>query len=45
MRAKKSTMALFALVSLTLVFPRVGWPQSNGLQKLFSDYYEFLLRE
>ncbi len=45
MRAKKSAMALFALVSLTLAFPRVGWPQSNGLQKLFSDYYEFLLRE
>ena len=30
---------------LLLVFPRVGWPQSNGLQKLFSDYYEFRLRE
>jgi uncharacterized protein (DUF885 family) len=36
---------LLALVLLLLVSPRVGWPQSNGLQKLFSDYYEFLLRE
>ena len=35
----------FALALLLLLFPRVGWPQSNGLQKLFSDYYEFLLRE
>ena len=45
MCAKKSTRALFALVLLLLGFPRVGRPQSNGLQKLFSDYYEFLLRE
>jgi uncharacterized protein (DUF885 family) len=36
---------LFALVLLLLLFPRFGWAQSNGLQKLFSDYYEFLLRE
>jgi uncharacterized protein (DUF885 family) len=44
-RAKKSARALFALVLLFLVFPRVGRPQSNGLQKLSSDYYEFRLRE
>ena len=37
--------AMLALVLLLLVFPRVGRPQSNGLQKLFSDYYEFRLRE
>jgi len=36
---------LLAFVLLLLVFPRTGWPQSNGLQKLFSDYYEFQLRE
>ena len=36
---------MFALVLLLLVFPRIAWPQSNGLQKLFSDYYEFQLRE
>jgi uncharacterized protein (DUF885 family) len=34
-----------ALVLLLLAFPRAGWPQPNGLQKLFSDYYEFQLRE
>jgi prolyl oligopeptidase len=45
MHAKMSARALFALVLLLLVFPRVGRPQSNGLQKLFSDYYEFQLRE
>jgi len=30
---------------LLLVMPRLGWPQSDGLHKLFSDYYEFQLRE
>jgi uncharacterized protein (DUF885 family) len=44
-RTKKPAGALAALVLLLLAFPRVGWPQSNGLQKLFSDYYEFQLRE
>jgi uncharacterized protein (DUF885 family) len=36
---------LFAFVFLLLVLPRVGRAQSNGLHKLFSDYYEFQLRE
>ncbi len=43
--ALKPARTLLALVLLLLVFPRVSWPQSNGLQKLFSDYYEFQLRE
>jgi len=34
-----------ALLLLLLAFPRAGWSQSNGLQKLFLDYYEFQLRE
>jgi len=34
-----------AILLLLLAFPRAGLPQSNGLQKLFSDYYEFQLRE
>ena len=34
-----------AFVLLFLVFPRAGWPQSNNLQKLFADYYEFRLRD
>jgi uncharacterized protein (DUF885 family) len=33
------------LLLLLLAFPQIGWPQNNGLQKLFSDYYEFRLRE
>jgi uncharacterized protein (DUF885 family) len=37
--------AWLAVVLLLLAFPRVGRPQSSGLQKLFSDYYEFQLRE
>lgn len=45
MRAKKFAGALFALLLLLLVFPRVSRPQSNGLQKLFADYYEFRLRD
>ena len=45
MHSKKSGKALFTLVLLLLVFPRVGRTQSNGLQNLFSDYYEFQLRE
>jgi len=34
-----------AVFFLLLVMPRLGWPQSDGLHKLFSDYYEFQLRE
>jgi uncharacterized protein (DUF885 family) len=34
-----------ALLQLQLLFPRAGRPQTNGLKKLFSDYYEFQLRE
>jgi uncharacterized protein (DUF885 family) len=45
MRSRMSSRALFSAFFLVFVFPRVGWPQSNGLQKLFSDYYEFLLSE
>ncbi|MGH9678329.1 MAG: DUF885 domain-containing protein [Candidatus Acidiferrales bacterium] len=30
---------------LFLAFPPSGWTQANGLHKLFSDYYEFELRE
>ena len=37
--------AWLALLLLLLLLPRIGRPQSNGLKKLFSDYYEFLLRE
>lgn len=44
-RAKQSLRAFFVLALLLLIFPRVGWTQSSGLQKLFSDYYEFQLRE
>jgi uncharacterized protein (DUF885 family) len=36
----------FAALLLTLLaFPQAGRSQNNGLQKLFSDYYEFQLRE
>jgi uncharacterized protein (DUF885 family) len=41
----RSARVLFALIFLLLAFPRVGRPQSNGLQELFLDYYEFQLRE
>jgi uncharacterized protein (DUF885 family) len=34
-----------ALLLMLLAFPQAGRSQSNGLQKLFSDYYEFQLRE
>lgn len=34
-----------AVFFLFLVIPRLGWPQSDGLHKLFSGYYEFQLRE
>ena len=34
-----------ALILLLLVFPRAGHAQAANLQKLFSDYYEFELRE
>ena len=36
---------LLVFVFLVLVLPRVSRAQSNGLHKLFSDYYEFQLRE
>jgi uncharacterized protein (DUF885 family) len=36
----------FAVLLLLLTsFPQIARPQNNGLQKLFSDYYEFRLRE
>src|ERR1700686_4067415 len=46
-RAKRrSGFGRFAAVLLLLLsFPRAGRTQNNGLQKLFSDYYEFQLRE
>jgi uncharacterized protein (DUF885 family) len=34
-----------AFLFIFLAFPQAGRSQSNGLQKLFSDYYEFQLRE
>src|SRR5258708_31555635 len=34
-----------ALVLLLLAFPQPGHSQNNALQKLFSEYYEFQLRE
>jgi uncharacterized protein (DUF885 family) len=37
--------SFFAIVLFSLAFPRTGWGQSNTLQKLFSDYYEFILRD
>jgi uncharacterized protein (DUF885 family) len=37
--------ALLLLALFPLAFPHTGWSQSNGLQKLFSDYYEFRLRD
>ena len=42
-RMKYKTFA--ALVLLLVAFPRRGHSQNNTLQKLFSDYYEFQLRE
>jgi uncharacterized protein (DUF885 family) len=36
---------LAAFLILVLAFPRTGRSQNTGLQKLFSDYYEFQLRE
>ncbi len=43
MRARHATWA--ALILLFLAFPRPGRAQAGNLQKLFSDYYEFELRE
>src|ERR1700731_2814627 len=40
---KCRTFAAFVL--LLFAFPRTGHSQTNSLQKLFSDYYEFQLRE
>ena len=34
-----------AFLLLVLAFPQAGHSQNSGLQKLFSDYYEFQLRE
>src|SRR6202158_3997896 len=34
-----------AFLLLVLAFPQSGHSQNNSLQKLFSDYYEFQLRE
>ena len=45
MRNEKKKPALLTLVFLLLACPLGGWAQSSGLHKLFSDYYEFLLRE
>ncbi|HEV7967115.1 MAG TPA: DUF885 domain-containing protein [Candidatus Acidoferrales bacterium] len=36
---------LFAIAFLLLVSARAGRTQTKGVQTLFSDYYEFLLRE
>src|SRR6267378_1481989 len=36
---------LAAFLFLVLPFPQTGLSQNTGLQKLFSDYYEFQLRE
>jgi len=36
---------LAAFLLLILAFPQTGQSQNTGLQKLFSDYYEFQLRE
>jgi len=36
---------LAAFLFLVLAFPQTGQSQNTGLQKLFSDYYEFQLRE
>src|SRR5882762_6109643 len=36
---------LAAFLLLILAFPRTGQSQNTDLQKLFSDYYEFQLRE
>jgi uncharacterized protein (DUF885 family) len=43
--APSKAVHFIALLLLLLMFPRAGRPQNNGLQKLFSDYYEFHLRE
>src|SRR3979409_2000112 len=36
---------LAAFLLLILAFPQTRQSQNSGLQKLFSDYYEFQLRE
>ena len=41
----RTARTFFALSLVLLLFPRVGGAQSSSLQKLFSDYYEFQLRE
>jgi uncharacterized protein (DUF885 family) len=45
MRNEKKKPALLTLVFLLLACPLGGWAQSSGLHKLFSDYYEYQLRE
>jgi len=42
---KIARYAGWAALLLLLAFPHAAWPQTNILQKLFSDYYEFQLRE
>jgi len=44
-RSVQPICLLIALLLFPLSFPRTAFPQANALQKLFSDYYEFLLRE
>ncbi len=43
--ANKPFFPLAAILLLLLAFPGPGWAQSSGLQKLFSDYYEYQLRD
>jgi len=38
-------MHMAAIVLLFLTSPRAGWSRTNSLHKIFSDYYEFELRE
>ena len=38
-------MQVAGLAVLLLAFPLRGWSQANDLHKIFSDYYEFELRE
>ncbi len=44
-RRLQPTWMLVGVALLSLWFPRPGVAQKNALQKLFSDYYEFLLRD
>jgi uncharacterized protein (DUF885 family) len=42
---RRTQWQIAAVFFLLLVMPWLGWPQSDALHKLFSDYYEFQLRE